>query len=98
MFFWVLYLSLAALFSFFAYSVSRKRFPIIFCSLFVIVVTPNVSGTSEIYTPSVFDFLFSWIFEGDLSPKPLRSIFLALCIFYPSVFLFFQVKKRFFEH
>ena len=94
--YWIAYLISALGISYLVSNFTDK--PVFYFLLITIMlITPAQIVPSEpFYAPSIFTFLYSFIFEGELSLRPLRPLALTLPIFLIFGILFYFFKRRFF--
>ena len=83
-----------------AHMISRyleKYYLHIFFLVSTLLLTPSqISISDQNLAPSIYTFLFNFIFERNFSLRPLRPLILTLPLSILLSFIVFQIKKRFF--
>jgi len=96
--YWTLYIATSFILSHIIASILKKNYYLVMYFLLVILFTPaqiDLNGSN--FAPSIFAFIFNFIFERDYSLRVLRPLLISLPVSLTLFFLIFYTKKRFFQ-
>ena len=98
MFFWLIYISITAIFTSALASLIKKKYKLAFVFIFFALVTPTkVSTQNADYAPALFSLLFNILFREDLSTRILRPLVFSIPAAFIAVYFWKYFKKIFFR-
>tara|TARA_B000000475_G_C15972639_1_gene437698 strand:+ start:957 stop:1253 length:297 start_codon:yes stop_codon:yes gene_type:complete len=96
--FWVIYLFSALYLSHLIASLVKQNYINIFILVLVLCLTPSHTDvTKEAYAPSIFNFLYSILFEQNFSTVPIRPLVLSISATLIVLLFVSLAKKIFFQ-
>ena len=95
--YWLIYIGGSVVVAHMISQHTEKYYLHIFFLISTLLLTPSqISISDPNLAPSIYTFLFNFIFERNFSLRPLRPLVLTLPLSILLSFAVFQIKKKFF--